>query len=159
MSMLPFFQWMEALPTSNFVRQSTYLSAVFNLAHLLALVVFIGAVVVVDLRLLGTGMKDRPVAQVANDTRPWLMWSFFALFLTGIPQLTVYAMKQYYSPFFWFKMEVLIFAVIYTMTVRQWVTRADEAKISPFWGKLVALVSLALWVAVIVPARYIGLTQ
>ena len=88
------------------------------------------------------------------------LWqTFFALFLTGIPQLTVYAMKQYYSPFFWFKMEVLIFAVIYTMTVRQWVTRADEARIGPFWGKLVALVSLALWVAVIVPARYIGLTQ
>jgi hypothetical protein len=159
MSMLPFFMWMENLSVSDFVRQSTYLSAVFNLSHLLSLVVFIGAVVVVDLRLMGTGMKDRPLAQVARDTRPWLMGSFFALFVTGIPQLTTYAMKQYYSPFFWFKMEVLIIAVIYTMTVRQRVTRADEARIGPVWGKVVALVSLALWIAVIVPARYIGLTQ
>jgi hypothetical protein len=159
MSLLPFFQWMENLSVSEFVRQSTYLSAVFNLAHLLSLVVFIGAVVVVDLRLMGTGMKDRPLAEVARYTRPWLMWSFFALFLTGIPQLTTYAMKQYYSPFFWFKMEVLIVAVIYTMTVRQRVTQANEARIGPVWGKLVALVSLALWIAVIVPARYIGLTQ
>src|SRR4029450_3144615 len=106
---------------------STYLSAVFNLSHLLALVVFIGAVVIVDLRLMGTGMKDRPLAQVARDTRPWLMGSFFALFLTGIPQLTTYAMKQYFSPFFWFKMEVLIVVVIYTITICQRVTRAEEA--------------------------------
>lgn len=159
MSLLSFFQWMENLSISNTIRQNTYASAVFNLAHLLALVVFIGSVLVVDLRLLGSGMKDRALAEVARDTWPWMKWSFVGLFITGIPQLTTYAMKQYYSPFFWFKMEVLIVAVIFTLTLRHRVTQADPGRVAPFWGKVVGLVSIALWLAVIVPARYIGLTQ
>jgi hypothetical protein len=56
-------------------------------------------------------------------------------------------------------MEVLIVAVIFTLTIRHRVTQADEERIGPFWGKVVGLVSIALWIAVIVPARYIGLTQ
>lgn len=159
MSLLPFFQWMENLAVSNAMRQSTYLSAAFNLAHLLALVVFIGAVLIVDLRLLGRGMTHQPVAEVARDARRWMMWGFLGLFVTGIPQLTTYALKQYYSPFFWFKMEVLLIAVIFTLTLRRKITEADEGRVGPFWGKLVGLVSIALWIAVIVPARYIGLTQ
>ena len=159
MSLLPLFQWMENLPISNAIRLSTYSSAVINLAHLLVLVVFIGSVLIVDLRLLGTGMKDRPLADVARDSRPWMMWSFAGLFVTGVPYMITYAMKQYYSPYFWFKMEVLVVAMIFTLTIRQRVTQADEATIGPFWGKLVAVVSIALWIAVIIPARYIGLTQ
>jgi hypothetical protein len=159
MSLLPLFQWMENLPISNAIRLSTYSSAIINLGHLLVLVVFIGSVLVVDLRLLGTGMKDRPLADVARDSRPWMMWSFAGLVVTGVPYMITYAMKQYYSPYFWFKMEVLIVAVIFTLTIRHRVTLADEAKIGPFWGRLVAIVSIALWIAVIVPARYIGLTQ
>jgi len=159
MSLLPFFQWMENLSISNAMRDSTYMSAAVNLAHLLALVVFVGSTLVVDLRLLGTGMTDRRLAEVARDTRPWMMGSFLGLFLTGVPQLTTYALKQYYSPFFWFKMEVLVVAVIFTLTLRHRITQADEARVGPFWGKLVGLISIALWIAVIVPARYIGLSQ
>jgi hypothetical protein len=157
--LLPLFQAMENLSVSDYIRQSTYLSAAINLAHLLALVVFVGSALVVDLRLLGTGMRDRPMAQVARDTWPWMRGSFLALFLTGVPQMTTYALKQYYSPFFWFKMEVLVVAVLYTVTIRAKVAQADEARVGPVWGKLVGAISIALWIAVIIPARYIGLTQ
>ena len=67
------------------------------------------------------------------------------------------AMKEFYSPFFWFKMETLLLAVIFTLTIRREVTRADEARVGPFWGKVVGLVSIALWSGVAIPARLIGL--
>jgi len=156
-SLLPFFQWMEALAFSQAIARSSWLAAAFNLAHLLLLVVFAGAVLIVDLRLLGTGITAQPLNRVASNARPWMMWAFVGLLLTGIPSMTTYAIKQYYSPFFWFKMEVMVVAVIFTLTLRHRVTQADESRIGPYWGKAVGLASIALWTMVAVPARLIGL--
>ena len=74
MSLLPFFQWMEALEFSQAIARSSWLAAAFNLAHLLALVVFIGSILIVDLRLLGQGLTDQPIARLARDARPWMIW-------------------------------------------------------------------------------------
>jgi uncharacterized membrane protein len=58
---------------------------------------------------------------------------------------------------FWLKMDVLLVAIIFTLTIRRKVTLADEARVGPFWGKVVGLVSITLWAGVAIPARLIGL--
>jgi hypothetical protein len=83
--------------------------------------------------------------------------ALIAMVLTGIPQVLSTAMKQYYSPFFWQKMEFLIVAVIYTFTVKWRVSIADEARAGRLWPALVALVSIGLWMAAAINARMIGL--
>ncbi len=157
MSLLPFFQWMEALPMSHAIQSGTWYSPIIQVIHLVALAVFAGAIVIVDLRLLGRGLTTRPLAQVARDAHPWLVWGLVVLLITGIPQVTSLAMKQYYSPFFWWKMEGLVVATIFTFTLRKKVTLTDEARLGPVWGKVVGLVSIALWTGVTVGARLIGL--
>ena len=157
MSLLPFFQWLEASAPGAAIRSSTWIYAFDQSVHLVALTVLAGAVLIVDLRLLGRGLTQQPRAQVARDAQPWLIGSLLALLVTGIPQLMSTAIKEYYSPFFWVKMAALILAVIFTFTLRRKVTLADEARVGPFWSKVVGLVSIALWTAVAVPARLIGL--
>jgi hypothetical protein len=151
------FEWMEALPISEGIRASAVLSSMFNLMHLLAIVVLIGAVLIVDLRLLGRGMSDQPLAKVAADARPWLIGALLALLATGLPQLTSTAMKQYFSPNFWWKMELLAVALIFTFTVRDRITRAEEGRVSPPVRALVGAVSIALWIAIAINGRLIGL--
>jgi hypothetical protein len=148
---------MEALAFSQAIARSSWLAAAFNLSHLLALVVFVGSVLIVDLRLLGQGLTDQPTARVARDARPWMIGAFLVLIITGVPSMTTYAIKQYYSPFFWFKMEVMVVAVVFTLTLRHKITQADETRAGSIWGKLVGLTSIALWTAVAIPARLIGL--
>lgn len=155
--LLPFFERLEAHPLSEAIRESVWFYALDQSVHLVALGVFAGAVLIVDLRLLGRGMREQPLAQVARDAQPWFIGGFLALLVTGIPQLMSTAMKEYYSPFFWFKMEVMVLGLIFTFTVRRKVTLADEARVGPFWGKVVGLVSLAVWGGVAIPARLIGL--
>ena len=155
--LLPFFEWMEALPISNTIRESVWFYALDQSLHLVALAVFAGAVLIVDLRLMGRGMRETPLAKVARDAQPWLIWSFLALLVTGIPQLLSTAMKEYYSSFFWFKMDCLLVALIFTFTLRRKVTLTDEARVKPIWAKAVGLVSIVLWAAVAIPARLIGL--
>ena len=153
----PYFEWMEALGVSATIRDSVYIYSFDQALHLVCLSVFAGAILIVDLRLLGRGFSKTPVAQVAQDAQPWLMWGFIGLFLTGIPQLISTAMKQYYSPMFWLKMDFLLVAIIFTLTIRRKVTMADEARVGPIWGKLVGLTSIVLWAGVAIPARLIGL--
>jgi hypothetical protein len=40
--------------------------------------------------------------------------------------------------------------------VRRKVVMAEETRISPAWGRMVALVSLSLWTTVALGGRYIG---
>jgi hypothetical protein len=151
------FERLEVHPLSEAIRQSIWFYAVDQALHLVALAIFAGAVLIVDLRLLGGGARRQPLAQVARDAHPWLVGGFLGLVVTGIPQLMSTATKEFYSPLFWFKMEVLVVATIFTFTIRYAVTRSDEARLGPVWPKVVGLVSIALWLAVAIPARLIGL--
>jgi hypothetical protein len=157
MSILPFFQWMEALPLTESLREVPWFGAMINVMHLVSLVVFAGGLLIVDIRLMGGGLTKQPLAQVAREARPWLIGGFVGLVITGIPQLMLTAIKEYYAPLFWFKMEVMLVALIFTFVVRHNVTMADEARLGRVWGKVVGIVSIALWSAVAIPARLIGL--
>ena len=102
----PFFEWMQGLALSAFFLESVWPTPIVQCIHLVAVAVFAGALLLVDLRLLGTGLTMASIPQVARVAQPWLVGSFVVLVLTGIPQMTSTAMKQYYSPFFWGKMQV-----------------------------------------------------
>lgn len=157
MSMQQFFEWFGAWPASIVIRESTWIYAFVQAFHLVALAVFFGSVLIVDLRLLGRGMRERPLAQVARDAWPWFTGSLLALLVTGIPQMMSNASREYYSPYFWFKMEVMLVALVFTFTLRRRITLADETRVGPVWGKVVGLASIVLWLSVAIPARLIGL--
>ncbi len=155
--LLPFFEWLDTLRLGNWLTTSSYAVPLINVMHILALIIVFGSLLIVDLRLLGHGMTEQPVAKVARDALPWLIGGLVALLLTGIPQLLATPIKEYYSPFFWMKMRLLLVTLIFTFTLRHKVTMADEARVGPVWGKLVALVSIGLWMWVAVEGRLIGL--
>lgn len=154
----PFFQWLGDLPVSQYIGQSVWIYPFVQTIHLLFLALLAGALLIVDLRLLGWGFVEQPVAKVARDARKWVIWGLVGLVITGMPQLLQNSMREYHSEFFWLKMQVLPVAILFTFTVRHKVTMADQARVGPFWSKLVALVSIALWFGgVAIPARLIGL--
>ena len=155
--LLPFFQWLADLGVSSWLSTSSYATPLINVAHILALVILFGSLLIVDLRLLGRGMTHQSVAKVARDARPWLIGALICMLLTGIPQVLSIPVREYYSPFFWFKMRLLLVTLIFTFTLRHKVTMADEARVGPFWGKVVGLMSIALWTWVAVEGRLIGL--
>jgi len=155
--LLPFFKWLGDAPASLFIRDSVWIYAFDQCLHLVALAVFAGAVLIVDLRLLGGGLKDRPIAQVARDAQPWLVWALVGLVVTGIPQLMSNAIKEYYSIIFWIKMGLLLPAFIFTFTIRNKVVMSAQAGPVSLQTKLVGLVSIALWAGVAISARLIGL--
>ena len=155
--LLPLFQWLEGLQVSGWLSTSTYVGPLINVFHLLALVIVFGSLLIVDVRLLGRGMTQQPVAKVARDARPWLIGALICMLLTGIPQLLSTPIREYHSPFFWIKMRLLLVALTFTFTLRHKVTMAAEASVGPILGRVVGLVSIVLWTWVAVEGRLIGL--
>jgi hypothetical protein len=120
--------------------------------HLVGLGVTAGAVLVVDLRLLGFGFRNQPVSQVAKDAEPWLLGSITLMFLSGIPLFVSESTKCYYSFAFWIKMTSLLLVLIFTFTLRRRVVMKEDSA----WGKAAAFVSLLLWFGVGWGGRWIG---
>jgi len=156
--MLSFFEWMGNLAFSKALGASVWQFALIQAIHLVFLAVFAGAILIVDLRLMGRTLMDRPVSQVARDAQPWLIGGFIGLVLTGVPQMMQNALREYYSIFFWIKMVFMALALIFTFTLRRQVTLAERVGAAvTFQTKMVGLVSIVLWAMVAIPARLIGL--
>jgi hypothetical protein len=155
MDLLPFFQWCYATPIGEAIRNSTWLFPVIEAFHLLGLGITAGAVLVVDFRLLGVGLNKQPVAQLADNARPWLLGAVVVMFATGIPLFLSEAIKCLYSFAFWVKMTSLFLVLLFVFTIRSRVTHTDVAK-EPVLAKATAVVSLLLWFGVAWGGRWIG---
>jgi hypothetical protein len=151
-----FAQWSEATGLGKMIRNSQYAFPIVEFFHLAALATIGGAVLVVDLRLLGLGLKKTSVAQLAKDAQPWMTGSLIVMLLSGIALYTSEATKCYQSPAFWIKMIALALAMMFTYTVRRKTAAADEQGISLLANKSVGFVSLALWFTVAWGGRWIG---
>ena len=155
-SLLPFVQWAEASSLGTAIRSSPWAFAVIESVHLLALAVIGGAVLIVDLRLLGWGLQRQAVAGVARDAQPWFVGSLIVMLGTGFLLFMSEPTKCYYSTPFAVKMICLVLSILFAFTIRRKVTNADESRVNPIWLKLVALVSLGLWFGVGAGGRWIG---
>ena len=156
MSVLEFCRSVQYSAPLVAMRASPWLFPVIATIHLMGLALIGGAVLVVDLRLLGFGLRNQPVAALAHDAERWLWRGLAVMVSTGILLFMCFATKYYFLTFFWVKMAALILVVIFTLFVRRRVAMANDADVNPVRCKLVALVSLFLWTTVAVGGRYIG---
>ena len=150
----PFFDWMGQLPISQAIGASIWMFPLIQAIHLVFLALFAGGMIIVDLRLLGYGMRSKTVAQVARDARPWMITGFLGLVATGLPQLMQNASREYFSEYFWYKMYLIAIGLIFILTVRRKMTQGTEATLA---SKVVGLISMAIWTGVTINARLIGL--
>ena len=151
--MLPFVQWCYDLGVSQTLRDSTYLFAVTQALHVLAVTVFVGGIAICDLWQLGWGPVGQSRASIARSAQRVLLWAGLAVLATGIPQFMTNALTYYGSPLFVFKMYLLAAAVVFTATLRWRVAVADEGRLPSWVPRAVGAVSLALWVGVTISGR------
>ena len=156
MSLLAFFQWCEQSHIGDVIRRSPWLFPAIEAIHLLGLGFIGGAVLVVDLRLMGFGLRRQSAAQLSRDAQPWLIGSLMVMIITGGLLFTSEAIKCYYHGAFWFKMASLLLAVVFTFTVQRKAVNTDETRLGPLWSKAVAVISVLLWSGVGIGGRWIG---
>jgi hypothetical protein len=156
-SWFAFFDYIEHTGHGTMVRDSLWQFAAIEAVHLLALAVIGGAVLIVDLRLLGWTLRRQPVKQIARDAEPWLAGSLIMMLLTGYFLMASLAASKYYVNLaFQLKMVFLVLAILFTYTIRRWLIYKDDTQIDPTVAKIVAIVSVLLWSGVGIMGRGIG---
>lgn len=153
--LLPYFEMAESSALGEFIRTSLWLFPAIECVHLMGLVLMGGAVLLVDLKLLGIGLHDFPMPAVAKAGHRLMVAGITVMILTGVPLFLSEAIKCYYSPAFWLKIGTLVPAVLFALTIRRRVaSRADT------YGRaalvLTAVASMSLWFTVAAAGRWIG---
>lgn len=156
MSWLPFFVWLNDTAVSTAIRDSLWLFPFVEAVHLLALALLGGTVLIVDLRLLGAGLRGQPTAQVAADVRPWMLASLAVILGTGALMFASQALRYRGNVPLALKLVALALVLLFTFTVKQRVIRRADERGARRAGQAVAVVSLSLWTAVGVMGRGIG---
>ena len=152
--LLPLFEWAEATTPGRIVRESLWLFPVLEAIHLVGLAVLGGALLVVDLRLLGVGLKGSTIEKIDRHARPWLLGSIALLLVTGVALFLSEAIKCYYNASFWVKISTLPVALVFTLVVRERFART--ATYTSAYSQWIGSADLLLWLIVAAGGRWIG---
>jgi hypothetical protein len=155
-SLLELCRWIQYSAPLVEMRASPWVFPAIATVHLFGLAIIGGAVLLVDLRLLGLGLRGQPAVHVVRDAERWLVRGLFIAIPTGILLFMCFATKYYYLAFFWVKLAALVLVLVFTFSIRRRVALAADGSVSPAQSRIVALVSLSLWTTVALGGRYIG---
>jgi hypothetical protein len=155
----PFAEWSYATRIGTVIHESAWLFAAIESIHLLGLAAIGGAILLVDLRLLGLGLDDEPTDDLAREAQRVLVGSLVVMLATGA-LLYLSEATKFYSDDFWgsaefpfiYKMLFLALALLFTFTVRR---RAVSSSSGTF-RRLVGVTSILLWLGVALGGRGIG---
>jgi uncharacterized membrane protein YtjA (UPF0391 family) len=150
----------EALEQMSWVRtlsETGWMYATVSVIHYFSMFVLIGTVVILDLRVLGVAARRQTATQLAEQLSPWT-WTFLVLALvSGFLEFSVIAGDYAQTWPFRVKMLVILVAIVSTIIVRRNVPHWDRLPVVPMGAKVLAAVSLVLWVGAILAGTEIAL--
>lgn len=162
MSVIGFMQWLEATSASTYLRESLWTYPIIESVHVLSLALFLGFAVLLDLRLLGIGMRHVKVSELTERIVPWTMAGAVIMVVSGILLFFGDPAKFYGSVFMRVKFLMLGVAALnawlfhhsadYLTRLPEW----DGSMATPVRAKVAAGVSILLWFLIVAMGRWIA---
>jgi hypothetical protein len=159
-SFLAMCQWLDKTPLSLAIRQSSLLFNGLVAIHTLGIILTAGTIALVDLRLLGVGLRREPVSNVLQQILP-LTWAGFAfMFTTGVLLFCAEAEMVCHSISFRIKILLILLAGLNALVFHKTIYRAastwELAAVTPPRARLAGLLSLTLWIGIVGAGRAIA---
>lgn len=152
--------WLHDSAFGTLVRESTWAEPIVETIHVLTLGVFLGFVMLLDLRLLDLALRRTPVSTVFGLLNPWLFGSFAVMIVTGVTLFSGDPVLFYGTIFFKLKMMMLVAAAVnvlaFNVTAGRNLMQWDRLPVTPRGAKITGLLSLLLWVGVVACGRGIA---
>jgi hypothetical protein len=157
MSFLSFFHWLAHTSLSIALRDSTWGFATIEIVHLITLAFFGGAVLFVDLRLLGLSLKSQPAPIVAREFLPITGGGVIVMLITGSLLLASGPMRYYYNTPFRIKMWLFFIALFFHFAMQISIARRNpDTDRETSLRKVGGVLSLLLWATIGIAGRAIG---
>ena len=140
-------------PATNPLNNNEWSFPLLEIIHIVGFAIAMGTIFMVDLRLIGIGMRRRLSSQLSKDLAPWTLGGLAAALISG-PLIFSSDPNMYMNnTSFQFKMGALLIALVYQYTIHRKVAFSDP---SPIVGALTGIVSVALWVSVVAGGIFIA---
>jgi hypothetical protein len=139
-SIFPFFKWLNDTSLSKMINDSKWLFPAIEGVHIAALALLFGTILVVNLRLMGVIMRDRPLVRLSRELEPWTLCSLVVILITGVLLFVSEAIRSFHSGPFRIKI----------------VLHQEERQLSPALRKFAGVIAIALWMGVGFAGRAIG---
>jgi len=138
----------------NPLNQSPLVFPVLEYLHIIGFTCGVGTIALVNFRLLGVGLTQRSPAQIWRDSMPWTLLGLSLVVFSGLLLFSVNPDVYYLNYTFLAKMCFVALAILFHFTVVRKAAASDSAG----FGRAVAGVALALWLAVLFGGVFIGLS-
>jgi len=160
LSLLGFCEWLGDTPGSIAIHESTWGYPLIESVHVLALCLFLGLAVMLDLRLLGVTMRRVPVSEVAARLLPWTVAGFVVMIVSGALLFYGIPVRTYQNIFFRIKVVLIVLsglnAWVFHSTVYRSVARWDLQEVPPARARIAGGFSLLFWAGVVAAGRMIA---
>jgi len=152
--------WLHDTSFGTVIRESTWAEPIIETVHVLTLTMFLGFVILLDLRLLDLALRQTPVSRVFRRLNPFLFASFAVMLVTGVSLFAGDPVLFYGTIFFKLKMLMLLAAalnvVVFNFTLGRSLPLWDTLTRTPRGAKITGIVSLVLWISVVACGRGIA---
>jgi hypothetical protein len=159
MSLSGSLQWLHDTPLSTLMRDSVWAEPIVETVHVLTLTVFLGFVLLLDLRLLDLALRRFMVAEIFRQLNPGMFAGFAVMVVTGVLLFVGDPLAIYSTLFFKLKMLMLLLAginiLLFNHTLGRRLPQWDTAR-TPTGARLAGLASLVLWVLIVAAGRGIA---
>ena len=146
--------WLAATAISQDLQSVGWVVPTVQSVHILGIAMVVAPTILMDLRLLGVGGEGPPVARLFASLMPVVWWALLALLLSGLLLIVAEPRRELLNVMFWSKMALLAVALTVTAGLQRW--SKINAPSTPPGVRAAALLSLALFVAIIGCGRWIA---
>jgi len=78
-----FCKWLTASALASAMNNNEWAFPLIQSCHFMGFALSIGTIAIVDLRLLGIGMRRQNAAELAADLKPWTLAGIAVMLITG----------------------------------------------------------------------------
>ena len=121
--------------------------------HITSFALSIGTIMLVDLRLLGLGMRHQTARQLVKDTGLWTLAGLIIVITSGLLIFSSDPIHYFYNQAFRYKVTALTLAIIYNYTIHRKVAMSNS---SPGVGLITGGISVLIWVSIVFSGLWIA---
>lgn len=154
-----FCLWLERTSLSQAIAKAGWVVPAVQTVHILAIALVVSSALMIDLRLIGVFGRDQSLDRISARFLPFIWWPLLVLLATGVIMITGEPARSLKNPVFQLKV-VLIIAAMIVIWIFQILRKnprfgdlAHGPRVAP---RLLAIVSVALWAAIIFAGRWIA---
>ena len=158
--LLALAHWLDTHAWSTGLHESIYMYSWIETTHVITLMLFLGMLIVIDMRMLGWIFPNVSASLIAQRLNTPMVIGFVVMIVTGF--LLYYAIPVRTTQSIWFRIKVVLLvaaginAWLFHRRMRESVDTWDNAPRAPVPIRRGAGVSLGLWLGVVFTGRAIA---